>query len=250
MMFDNIPNTRPARWRRMKSIIQKWLRPLTAKDAFTPKELDSMEAKLPGPLPKALREWYQFAGNANDLWSYQDRLCLPQIDREVLVFCFENQGIWSMGVRVSDLGQDDPPVFAWMNEGYAGPSEFGQLNASVSECALQYLAWCLKWPSRSKIRRLLGIEYYEPYGFWKPATLSAIERHCVRCAFPVWRLWGWDTYFYESQDLLIQVRHQNEAGTDSDLYVAVRTKAALVKFERLVRETGFSWAPDGGWYTK
>src|SRR5262249_22190678 len=156
----------------------------TARDRFTPEELDRLEAKLPERLPKALREWYQLAGKAMDIWSYQDRLSLPFIDREVLIFCFENQGIWSMGVRLSDLGQDDPPVFGWMNEAYAGPSEFGQLSASVSECALQYLAWCLKWANVSRIRRLLGIEYYEPYGFWKPATLSAIESHCTRCAFP------------------------------------------------------------------
>jgi hypothetical protein len=96
---------------------------------------------------------------------------------------------------------------------------------------------------------LLAIDYYEPYGFWKPATLSAIERDCVRCAFPVWRLWGRDTVFYESQDLLIQVRHLDAGGGDSDLYVAVRTKAALANFERMVRGTGFRWAPDGGWYT-
>ena len=249
-MFEKIPVTRPARWRLMQSIIRKWLRPLTAKDRFTPEELDGLEAKLPAPLPKALREWYQLAGHARDIWSTQDRLGLPFIDREVLVFCFENQGIWSMGVRLSDLGQDDPPVFGWMNEGSAGPSEFGQLNASVSECALQYLAWCLKWANVSKIRRLLGIEYYEGYGFWKPATLSAIERDCVRCAFPVWRLWGWDTVFYESPDLLIQIRHLVDYGSDSDLYVAVRTKAALAKFERMVRDTGFGWSADSGWYTK
>jgi hypothetical protein len=130
-MFKKIPIPRPARWRLMQSIIRKWLRPLTAKDRFTPEELDRLEAKLPGPLPKALREWYQLAGHARDIWSTQDRLGLPFIDRDVLVFCFENQGIWSMGVRASDLGQDDPPVFGWMNEGDAGPSEFGQLNASV-----------------------------------------------------------------------------------------------------------------------
>jgi hypothetical protein len=233
----------------MKSIIQEWLRPLTAADGILLEELEGVEAKLGCRLPKALCEWYQLAGKAHDIWSHQDRLVLPFIDRNVLVFCFENQGIWRMGVRLSDLGQDDPPVFGWMNEAYAGPSEFGQLNVSVSECALQYLAWCLKWANLSTIRRWLGIDYYDCYGFWKPATLSAIERHCVRCAFPVWRLWGWNTVFYESPDLLIQVRHVNEAGSDSDLYVAVRTKEALARFEGMVRETGFWWAPDGGWYT-
>lgn len=249
-MFEKIPDKRQARWRKMSSIIRKWLRPLTAADQTPPELLDRAEAQLGHRLPKAFREWYELAGAAVDIWSGHDRLLLPFMDREVMVFCVENQSIWSMGVRLSDLGQDDPPVFGWMNEGNAGPSEFGQLNASVSECALQYLAWCLKWENPRKVRRLISVEYYDGYGFWKPATLSAIERHCVRCAFPVWRLWGWDTVFYESQDLLIQVRHQDPTDGDSDLFVAVRNEAALQKFEHMVRGTGFGWAPDGGWYTE
>ena len=96
-MFEKLPATRPARWRRMKSIIRKWLRPLTPADGIASEELDRVEGELGCPLPKALREWYQLAGNAQDIWSCQDRLVLPSIDREVLVFCFENQGIWSMG---------------------------------------------------------------------------------------------------------------------------------------------------------
>jgi hypothetical protein len=89
------------------------------------------------------------------------------------------------------------------------------------------------------MRRSLAIDYYESHGFWKPATLSAIERHCVRCAIPVWRLWGWDNVFNENQDLLIPVRHANADTDDLDLYVAVRSRAALANFERIVRETGF-----------
>src|SRR5262249_44864064 len=130
-MFTTIPDSRKARWQLMKSVIKEWLRPLTPKDRTPPAELDVLEGELGLRLPKALREWYELAGNAADIWSRQDRLVLPFIDREVLVFGCENQSIWSMGVRLSDLGQDDPPVFGWMNEGSAGPSEFGQLNASV-----------------------------------------------------------------------------------------------------------------------
>jgi hypothetical protein len=246
-MFDTIPDTRQARWQLMKSVIEEWLRPLTAADGTAPEELDRVEGRLGCRLPKTLREWYELAGEAVDIWCCQDRLSVPFIDREVLVFCVENQAIWTMGVRVSDLGRDDPPVFGWMNEGNVEPSEFGQLNASVSERALRYLAWCLKWANVSRIRRLLAIDYYQGYGFWKPATRSAIERDCARCAFPVWRLWGWDTVFYESHDLLIQVRHV-DAGA-GDVSVAVRTGAALASFERMVRGTGFRWAANGEWYT-
>ena len=67
---------------------------------------------------------------------------------DVLIFCWENQGIWRMGVRLNDCSQEDPPIVAWMNEAWDGPVEFGQLNNSFSECALQYLAWVMKWATR------------------------------------------------------------------------------------------------------
>jgi hypothetical protein len=251
-MFETIPVGRRARWQLMKLIIQKWMRPLTPADGFTPEELDGLEASLGCRLPKTLREWYQLAGKAEDIWCCQDCLSPPFLDRELLVFCFENQGIWRMGMRRSDLGRVDPPVFGWMNEAFAEPGEFGQLNASLSECALQYLAWSMKWANGNPrfachIAREDGGPY-SGYGWWGPATLDAIERHCARCAFPVWRLMERDTVFYERQGLLIQVGHQDAGGGDPDLYVSVRTQGALADFERMVRGTEFRWAA-GGWYT-
>jgi len=247
-MFQTIPVKRQARWRLMNSIIQEWLRPLTAADGFPPDELDQVEARLGCKLPRALREWYQLAGHARDIWSRQDRLVLPVIDREVLVFCVESQAIWSMGVRMSDLGRADPPVVGWMNEHYETSSEFGQLNSSVSESALQYLAWSMKWANANpRFACHLSTDYYG-YGSWTPATLSAIEHHCVRCAFPTWRLWARDTVFYQSQDVLIEVGRPDAGGGDPGLSVSVRTKEALANFERWARGTGFRWASDQ-WYT-
>jgi hypothetical protein len=247
-MFKTIPASRQARWRLMTRVIGKWLRPLTDRDAISPEDLDRLEVQLGCRLPKALREWYQLAGNAHDIWSWQDRLVPPFIDREVLVFCFENQSVWTMGVRLGDLNRVDPPVFAWMNEAYATPSEFGQLNATASECALQYLAWSMKCANRNpRFACHLGLEEFDGYGSWQPATLAAIEHHCFRCAFPVWRLGERDNVFYESQDLLIQVGHK-DAGGWSGLNATVRTKKALADFERMVRATGFEWAV-GRWYT-
>ncbi len=95
-MFETIPARREARWRLMGSLIRTWMRPLTEADAITPEELDQAEARLGTRLPKALREWYALAGNAKDIWCWQDHLCSAKalhIRDEVLVFCFENQTI-------------------------------------------------------------------------------------------------------------------------------------------------------------
>ena len=52
-------------------------------------------------------------------WQKRSPRVLPFIDREVLVFCIENQSIWSTGVRLGDLSRADPPVFAWMFQAFS-----------------------------------------------------------------------------------------------------------------------------------
>jgi hypothetical protein len=248
-VFEVIPTKRGERWELMRSIIQHWMRPLTEADTVELEQLDRAEKRLACRLPPALREWYRLAGNAKDIWSCQDRLASPDglhLRGDILVFCWENQGIWRMGVRRSDCEQDDPPVVAWMNEAWAGPVEFGQLNGTLSECALQYLAWVLKWAPRN--RQASGFAEYGDIGWWSPATLAAIERGCVRCAFPVWRLWERDNVFYERPDLLVEVGHPSSEGETPILYVSGRSRDALREFEALVRGTGFRW-DSGGWYS-
>lgn len=252
-MFETIPARREDRWALMRSVIADWMRPLTDTDTVPAEQLDAAEARLGSRLPTALREWYRLAGNARDIWSWQDHLASPEgleLRDGALVFAWENQSIWSMGVRLDAGDPDDPPVVGWMNEAWAGPVEFGPLNGSLSECALQYLAWVLKWAPRNPhfaCRVASGFSEYGDFGWWTPATLTAIERASTRSAFPVWRLWGRDTVFYERPGLLVEVGHPSYAGEQPLLYATVRTREALGAFERLVRGTGYRWASER-WY--
>src|ERR1700719_3298618 len=105
-MFEQIPADRGERWRLMRTIIGQWMRPLTEADSTPVEELDEAEKRLGCSLPLALREWYQLAGRAKDIWSWQDKLLAPRhfyIHDGVMVFCVENQMIWSMGIRVDQL---------------------------------------------------------------------------------------------------------------------------------------------------
>ncbi|MFB6817437.1 SMI1/KNR4 family protein [Streptomyces sp. NPDC056347] len=107
---------RPAAWRFVRTFARDWsARPLTGADGRTPAELDAARDRLGLPLPAALREAHQLFGMRGDLTSNQDTLLAPQDlyldgDRGVLVFRVENQSCAYWGIRVTDLGQDDPPV--------------------------------------------------------------------------------------------------------------------------------------------
>jgi hypothetical protein len=249
-VFEKIPSDRGERWQLMASVINLWLRPLADKDAVLPEELDQAEKRIGHQFPLALREWFQLAGNAHDIWSRQDRL-FPHgfnVRNNVLVFCTENQGIWRMGVELGGQDPIDPPVVGWMDEACAGPHEFGQLNSSVSECGLQYLAWAMKYATRNRdFACYLGDDFARNggRGSWKQDTMSVIQQHCIRCAFPTWRLWGWDNVFYEKTDLLIQVCHSDPVYPQ--IYVCPRMRASLEWFETAVRKTGFRWS-SGRWY--
>jgi hypothetical protein len=244
-MFEWLPVERAARWDLMRSILSQWMRPLAEADALGPEQFERAEERLGCRLPEALREWYQLAGAARDIWCSQDQLLSPErlaLWDDILVFCVENQTIWAMGMQVGDLDQPDPPVVGWMNTHGPEMGEFGPLNDSLSECALQYLAWAMKWANWNPhfaCRLASNFSGAADFGWCKPATLAAIEQHYLRCAFPVWRLMGRDTVFYEGEDLVLEVGHANPEEGNSHVDASPRTIEALATFEHLVRGTGF-----------
>ncbi|WP_251018227.1 SMI1/KNR4 family protein [Streptomyces sp. ISL-1] len=86
--------------------------------------MQQAEAALGCSLPLALREVYELLGARPDLTGNQDPL-LPASELfvhdefgGVLVFRSENQGCAFWGVRLSDLDQDDPPVFVQSRHGW------------------------------------------------------------------------------------------------------------------------------------
>ncbi|MFF8691860.1 SMI1/KNR4 family protein [Streptomyces sp. NPDC015144] len=107
---------RQAAWSFVRAFARDWSpRPLTAADGRASAELDAAAERLGLPLPAALREAHHLLGLRPDLTSNQDTLLAPEDlyldeDRGVLVFRVENQSCAYWGIRVTDLGQEDPPV--------------------------------------------------------------------------------------------------------------------------------------------
>ncbi len=76
-------------------------------------DISATEERLNLTLSPALREWYLPAGHRQDFIGNNDHLLALEdlkIYDDVLIFCFENQGVVAWGVRVEDLELDDPPV--------------------------------------------------------------------------------------------------------------------------------------------
>jgi uncharacterized protein (TIGR02996 family) len=114
-LFATLPETRQNRWCLVEEFIEVWHGPLRPEDGYSEAELQAAEQRLGYKLPAALREWYALAGRRNDVWSHQDHLWSPDqlwIDLEstTLIIRSENQGCERWGIRIEDLGQDDPPV--------------------------------------------------------------------------------------------------------------------------------------------
>ncbi|MFD4284451.1 SMI1/KNR4 family protein [Streptomyces albidoflavus] len=120
---SGIPD-RARAWAFVRDFAAAWAEPL-ADDAGTgAEELERAEEALGLRLPTALRETYSLLGTRHDLTSNQDPLLRPSemfVHDEfggVLVFRSENQGCAFWGVRLLDLGQDDPPVFVQSPDGW------------------------------------------------------------------------------------------------------------------------------------
>ena len=104
----------PDRWTLVKRFVAHWHEPLREGQGYGASELDAAERRLGFPLPVALREWYQLAGQRKDLTARQDRLLSPSVlkaEHGMLFFHVENQGCCLWGVRREDVGHENPPVF-------------------------------------------------------------------------------------------------------------------------------------------
>jgi hypothetical protein len=75
---------------------------------------------LVGPcLPAALARWYETVGRVPELTTSQNRLHAPLdvwLKNDLVVIYTENQGCAFWGIRVSDLGHDDPPIICMEEE--------------------------------------------------------------------------------------------------------------------------------------
>jgi uncharacterized protein (TIGR02996 family) len=147
-MFAALPKRREERWRLFEEFLEIWYRPRTRDDGFSDTQLLQAERKLGLPLPVSLREWYQLAGKSRGYWQRHDHLTSPSelsVDRatDCLIFYGENQWCAAWGFRISDLSQEDPPVFRLDSGAPELQSE------ALTTFALRSVAYeaCISWPN-------------------------------------------------------------------------------------------------------
>lgn len=119
---------RAGAWAFVRDLAAAWARPLAGgpgtRTEEPAQELARAEAALGFGVPAALREAYALLGTRHDLTGNQDPLLPPSelfVHDEfggVLVFRSENQGCAFWGVRLRDLGREDPPVFVQSRDGW------------------------------------------------------------------------------------------------------------------------------------
>jgi hypothetical protein len=102
----------------MQEFIENWYGAVKPGDGYSQKEVDDAEARLGFRLPAALREWYQLAGRRFDVWCrtlgmyfFEPKALGVEFDG-IFVFRMDDfEGYVSWGIRVSDLGKDDPSIW-------------------------------------------------------------------------------------------------------------------------------------------
>ncbi|WP_149259862.1 SMI1/KNR4 family protein [Actinomadura sp. K4S16] len=98
-----------------------WTTPLSARDAYTPAEVQEAERRLGITFPAALREALQLFSRRYVGLLDQDRSLMHRLkgveafsiyaDTRALMYQAENQGVWERYVRLEDMHLDDPPTF-------------------------------------------------------------------------------------------------------------------------------------------
>jgi hypothetical protein len=101
-------------WSEYRAFVGRILAPLDADDGVPEEEIVRAEERLGFRLPRLLREFYLLTGRRTDINGAQDMLvepeCLEVAEGDVLVFHDENQSVVLWGIRLSDIGRDNPPV--------------------------------------------------------------------------------------------------------------------------------------------
>lgn len=205
-MFQTLPLERPARWALVRDFAWKWLEP-KPDPTITEDSLAEMEARSGLRLPSAVREWYLLLAETGDLWTGQDKLWFPEdlvAQGEFLPLMVENQDCFRMGIRLSDLGLDDPPVYWYPSNPGCAP-----LSASVSMFAIQMLIGEAMWSGKHAI-----IDAAMNVPVQKVAQVVA---QFQPCALDDLYLWSFPIRFVCGPQVVFQILYQD--GFDDDPFM-------------------------------
>jgi hypothetical protein len=108
-----------APWDEYAARVAELFRPLAPGDGDEEPAVAAAEARLGFRLPRVLREMYLLAGHRDDVHRPKNHLIHPEdlsVEQGALVVYEENHNLVLWGVRVDDLGRDDPPVVRAYND--------------------------------------------------------------------------------------------------------------------------------------
>ena len=97
----------------IKWFAQEWLTPIRDGDGCAAEEVAAVEERLGLGLSASLAGFYRLLGWRWDLTSSQDRLIALnslRVEDETLIYRIEAEGCATWGVRLADLGLEDPPA--------------------------------------------------------------------------------------------------------------------------------------------
>lgn len=98
----------PERWAPLVEFVSTWYaRPLQL-DGNTEEQIVAAEARLGGSLPAALREWYRMVGHRLQQVNQDSPVELERLELEdgCVSVWWENQGNWSVEVKIADADAD------------------------------------------------------------------------------------------------------------------------------------------------
>lgn len=193
------------RWAAIKQFVAQWHRPLAPEDGLLLEDIREAQSWSEVPFPQALQEWYLLGGSRRDLNAAQNRLLSPaelEVRAEHVVFFVENQNVVRWGIRVSDLGMADPPVY--LDNDFTVPTAppahpWLLENATLSEFLLQMIM----------VHTLVGMPAQEHvFRGWAEIDASTLEQ--IATLFPRFNLplWHWPRYptqFFGMDEVLLLV---------------------------------------------
>jgi hypothetical protein len=186
---------------------------------YTEEELQAQEQRLNIKLPAALRTYYAALGKHKEMNQTQDSLILPEqlhVDRNGrMVFYTENQFAAVWGILLTDMEQDDPPVYIsysddnWQREG-------STVSAFLTAMAHLQAIFAFRYSANST-----GVD---------EAVIKVVEQHWKKLegTLSIWQV----TFYQNTNDEILALM---QSPGQTDLFIAAKSAAQLVAMDALLQ---------------
>jgi hypothetical protein len=212
-------------------VVAALARPLTAADQIPEEVITVNEQRLGVRVPEALRCYYETAGNRRRLNDAYNHLLSPELwrlDRRVLVFLSENQGVAKWGVPARKARQVDPTVLYTVSDGGGDHSDWAPEELVCSDFMVLMLCW-------------QAVHGGLPHTGWAPVD-QAVGEAIAKCLGPVWRSRDLRASYRSGQVVCVAGR-----GRELDVLAAGRSEAEFAALLRELSGFGVSLEVQSGW---